>query len=180
MHALKTAIGLAWILFWVGWLASAVSSKQQAPSGRRVPLAGVTVIALVIVLRVGQGSGLEVHSLALVVAGAAVFAAGIALAVWARICLGRNWGMPMTRKLEPELVTTGPYRLVRHPIYTGLLLALLGTTLANNLFGLIVVALAGAYFTYAATVEERSLADAFPAAYPAYREHTWKLIPFLI
>jgi protein-S-isoprenylcysteine O-methyltransferase Ste14 len=75
-----------------------------------------------------------------------VFATGIALAIWARVHLGRNWGMPMTQKAEPELVTSGPYRFVRHPIYSGLLAWLLGTALVTNLIGLIIVAILGGYF----------------------------------
>jgi len=180
MHAIKSAIGICWIVFWVGWLAAALGSKQGRASSRRMPCAGVTALSVIIVLRVAGGSSLEVHSLGLVVVGAVVFACGLALAIWARVYLGGNWGMPMTQKLEPELVTTGPYRFVRHPIYSGLLLALLGTTLANNLFGLIVLLVAGAYFIYAATVEERNLAATFPTTYPAYRERTRKLIPFLL
>jgi protein-S-isoprenylcysteine O-methyltransferase Ste14 len=83
---------------------------------------GVFLIAGVL-----RGGSLAVHSLILAAIGALVFACGIALAVWARLHLGRNWGMPMTQRAEPELVTSGPYRFVRHPIYTGLLTALLGT-----------------------------------------------------
>ena len=54
----------------------------------------------------------------------AVFVLGLALAVWARVYLGRNWGMPMSAKADPELVTTGPYRRIRHPIYTGVILGM--------------------------------------------------------
>jgi protein-S-isoprenylcysteine O-methyltransferase Ste14 len=112
--------------------------------------------------------------------GAVVFASGIALAIWARINLGRNWGMPMTQKAEPELVTSGPYRFVRHPIYSGLLIGLLGTALATNLIGLIIVAVLGAYFYYSASVEEKNLIATFPVAYPAYRHRTKMLIPFVL
>jgi protein-S-isoprenylcysteine O-methyltransferase Ste14 len=48
--------------------------------------------------------------------GLALFSAGLGFAIWARVRLGRNWGIPMTQKDEPELVTSGPYHLVRHPI----------------------------------------------------------------
>ena len=109
-----------------------------------------------------------------------MFASGLALAVWARVDLGRNWGMPMTQKAEPELVTSGPYRFVRHPIYSGLLAAILGTALATNLIGVIIVAILGAYFYYSATVEEKNLTVTFPAAYPAYRASTKMLIPFVL
>ncbi len=86
----------------------------------------------------------------------------------------------MTQRAEPELVTSGPYRFVRHPIYSGLLTAMLGTVLVNNLLGLIVVAALTAYFYYCGTVEERNLAATFPAAYPQYRARTKMLIPFLL
>jgi protein-S-isoprenylcysteine O-methyltransferase Ste14 len=88
--------------------------------------------------------------------------------------------MPMTQRAEPELVTSGPYRFVRHPIYSGLLVAMLGTVLVNNLLGLIVVAVLVPYFYYCGTVEERNLTSTFPAAYPAYRSSTKMLIPFLL
>jgi protein-S-isoprenylcysteine O-methyltransferase Ste14 len=121
-----------------------------------------------------------VHSVALAAVGAALFAAGIALAVWARLHLGRNWGMPMTQRAEPELVTSGPYRFVRHPIYSGLLTAMLGTALVDSLLGLIVVAVLVAYFYYCGIVEERNLVVTFPKAYPEYRSRTKMLIPFLL
>jgi protein-S-isoprenylcysteine O-methyltransferase Ste14 len=87
--------------------------------------------------------------------------------------------MPMTRRDEPELVTTGPYRRVRHPIYTGIILALLGTALATALYGLIAVAVLSAYFIYSATREESFLAEQFPDTYPAYKHSTKMLVPFV-
>ena len=111
--------------------------------------------------------------------GVALFVLGLSLAIWARLYIGRNWGMPMTRKEEPELVTTGPYRRVRHPIYTGIILAMLGTALATTLFGLIAVAVLAAYFIYSATREESYLAGQFPDTYPAYKRSTKMLVPFV-
>jgi protein-S-isoprenylcysteine O-methyltransferase Ste14 len=86
----------------------------------------------------------------------------------------------MSQRAEPELVTSGPYRFVRHPIYSGLVLAMLGTALVNNLLGLILVAVRVAYFYYSRTVEERKLTATFPQAYPEYKSHTKMLIPFLL
>ena len=85
----------------------------------------------------------------------------------------------MTRKDDPELVTSGPYHLVRHPIYSGILLAAVGTAVALSWWWLIPVALAGVYFLYSATVEERYLTDQFPDTYPAYQRTTKMLIPFI-
>jgi protein-S-isoprenylcysteine O-methyltransferase Ste14 len=180
MRTLQTAIGLAWVIFWIYWLASAVSAKASTGGRRRIPMTGLTALSVFVVVRVFRGGGLAVHSPILGALGAVLFVSGLALAVWARIHLGRNWGMPMTERLEPELITSGPYRFVRHPIYSGLLLGLIGSALATNFLGLIIVLILGAYFLYAATVEERNLVTTFPAAYPAYREHTKMLIPYLL
>jgi protein-S-isoprenylcysteine O-methyltransferase Ste14 len=180
MHALRIAISVAWIIFLIYWAVSAADAKQGAGGRRRFPMAGMTALSVIVVLRVFRGGRFAVHSPVLEIIGAVVFAAGIAVAVWARVQLGRNWGMPMTQKAEPELVTSGPYRFVRHPIYSGLLSGVLGTMLANNLIGLIVVVVLGAYFVYSATVEEKNLTATFPAAYPAYRAGTKMLIPFVL
>jgi protein-S-isoprenylcysteine O-methyltransferase Ste14 len=180
MQALKLAVGVAWLAFWLYWLASAATSKASVRGGWRNRLTGVSVVAVIVIADAFRGDGLAVHSLPLAVVGAAVFVVGIGLAVWARLHLGRNWGMPMTQRAEPELITSGPYRFVRHPIYSGLLLAMLGTVLVNNLLGLIVVAVLTAYFYYCAAVEERNLVSTFPAAYPEYRGRTKMLIPFLL
>lgn len=85
----------------------------------------------------------------------------------------------MTQKQDPELVTSGPYRLVRHPIYSGVLVAGVGTAVALSWMWLTIVALAAIYFTYSATVEERYLTEQFPDTYPAYRRSTKMLVPFL-
>jgi protein-S-isoprenylcysteine O-methyltransferase Ste14 len=180
MQALKLAVGVAWIVFWIYWLASAATSKASVRGGWRNRLTGVSVVAVIVIGDAFRGDGLATRSVILAVIGAVLFASGIALAVWARLHLGRNWGMPMTQRAEPELVTSGPYRFVRHPIYSGLLTAMLGTVLVNNLLGLIVVAVLTAYFYYCGTVEERNLATAFPAEYPEYRGRTKMLIPFLL
>ncbi len=180
MHTLKTAIAVAWIIFWVYWFVSALGVKEGRASRRRIPLNALSALSVVLLLRVFRGGSLAVHSPVLAAIGTVVFASGIALAIWARVYLGRNWGMPMTQKAEPELVTSGPYRFVRHPIYSGLLAALLGTALATNLIGLIIVAVLGAYFYYSASVEEKNLTATFPTAYPAYRARTKMLIPFVL
>jgi protein-S-isoprenylcysteine O-methyltransferase Ste14 len=180
MHPLKLAIGCAWLVFWIYWIASASSSKESVRGGWRTRLTGVSAVGVFLIGGVLRDGSLAVHSVILVAIGAVLFGCGIALAVWARLHLGRNWGMPMTQRAEPELVTSGPYRFVRHPIYSGLLTAILGTALVNNLLGLIVVAVLVAYFYYCGIVEERNLVATFPKAYPEYRSRTKMLIPFLL
>jgi protein-S-isoprenylcysteine O-methyltransferase Ste14 len=180
MHPLQLIIDCAWLAFWIYWLVSASSSKESVEGGWRTRLTGVTAVGIFLIAGVFRLGRLAAHSLILAAVGALLFACGIALAVWARLHLGRNWGAPMTQRADPELVTSGPYRLIRHPIYTGLLTAMLGTALVNNLLGLVVVAVLVPYFYYCTIVEDRNLAAAFPETYPEYKNTTKRLIPFLL
>lgn len=180
MSALRTAILLAWAVFWLYWLISAVGAKK-AVGRRRIRSPGLAIIVLgAVLLRILHVHNYVLHSTAAQIIGAVVFASGLALAVWARLYLGQNWGMPMTQKEEPELVTSGPYRFVRHPIYSGILLGMVGSALAVNLWWLVAFLVLGAYFIYSARVEEGIMTRAFPDAYPSYRMHTKMIIPFVL
>jgi protein-S-isoprenylcysteine O-methyltransferase Ste14 len=86
----------------------------------------------------------------------------------------------MTQGAESELVTSGPYRFVRHPIYTGLLAGLLGTAIMTSPMGLVVVAILAGIFSVSAVVEEKNLMASFPTAYPQYRATTKMVIPFIL
>lgn len=182
MHALRAAVGVTWLAFWAYWLASAFGVKRGHRDVRgRFPLIAPIALALILLrIFVLRGHGAGIHSLVLAGIGAALLAAGLGVAVWARVVLGRNWGMPMSEKEDPELVTAGPYAVVRHPIYSGLLLGLVGTALVFSLLALAVPAILGVLFYRAASVEERNLEAALPNAYPAYRARTKMLIPFLL
>lgn len=182
MPGLRTAVLIVWVLFWLYWLISAANAKEGT-RGRslRARLPGLAFVVLaVVILRTATSVDLVVHSHVAKIVGTVVFLAGLALAVWARVHLGHNWGMPMTQKDEPELVTSGPYRLIRHPIYTGILLGVIGTALMVNLYLLILAAVMAAQFIYSARVEERNLTAAFPEAYARYRASSKMLIPFVL
>jgi protein-S-isoprenylcysteine O-methyltransferase Ste14 len=185
MSTFRTAIFVVWGAFWLYWLLSATTAKESSRQGSRTrairPVSLlVIVVAAVAIRRLRLSGGADVHSLALEILGTILFLSGLAFAVWARVHLGRNWGMPMTERAEPELVTSGPYRYVRHPIYSGILLGVLGTALALNLYYLIALGVLTVYFIYSATVEERTMTAAFPEAYPRYKAHTKMLIPFVL
>lgn len=181
MRAVELVFGVGWAAFWLYWIAAAFSMKRgRIPWGRELRIRLVFAVVVIVLVRVGAFRGHTLHSDPLRAAlGLALFALGLGLAIWARLHIGRNWGTPMTRKIEPELVTSGPYRLVRHPIYTGLIAAGIGTAVGLGWRLLLPVLLAGAYFVYSATVEERNLAEQFPDAYPAYRSSTKMLVPFV-
>ena len=111
--------------------------------------------------------------------GALLVAAGLGLAVWARLHLGRNWSGIVTLKQDHALIRTGPYRTIRHPIYTGLLLALAGTAAAIGEWrGVLAVLCALAGFLWKIRVEEQRMRETFPE-YEQYRERTAALIPLL-
>jgi protein-S-isoprenylcysteine O-methyltransferase Ste14 len=177
--SLRTVVLIIWGIFWIYWLVAAIGAKEGTRS-RRIRFPGLLIVVTIVVDRIFARNGLTTHSLILQIVGMVLFLSGLGLAVWARIYLGRNWGMPMTRKDEPELVTSGPYRYVRHPIYSGLLLAILGTAVATNVYWLIALAVMAIYFIYSARIEEQLMTSAFPSTYPGYRERTKMLIPFVL
>jgi len=181
VRAVELVFVVGWAGFWLYWLVAAVSvNRGRVPWARGLPIRAVIVVAVVVLVRVGvlRGRGLSTDPWRAGV-GLVLFASGLAFAIWARVNIGRNWGAPMTRKDEPELVTSGPYRLVRHPIYSGILLAAVGTAVALSWWWLVAVALVGGFFVYSATVEERYLTQQFPDTYPAYKCSTRMLIPFI-
>ena len=111
--------------------------------------------------------------------GALLVAAGLGLAVWARWHLGRNWSGVVTLKQDHALIRTGPYRAIRHPIYTGLLLALVGTAAAIGEWrGVLAVICALAGILWKIRVEEERMRQTF-AEYEQYRKGTAALIPLL-
>jgi protein-S-isoprenylcysteine O-methyltransferase Ste14 len=183
MYVIDYVIYGLWALFWLTWLAAALTAKRPAQSrmrqffGLRVAL----LVVLVLVSRTGvfKGHRAIVGNPVLQGVGMALFVAGLALALWARAHLGRNWGTPMSEKVDAELVTTGPYRYIRNPIYSGIILAAIGTAVAVSWYWLVVVVFMGAYFIYSATVEAHIMERLFPSDYPAYKRSTKMLIPFI-
>ena len=181
MRTVELVFAVGWAAFWLYWIVAAVSRKRgHIQWSRELRIRAVLLVLVVVLVRVGafHGRGYTGDPWRGAV-GLVLFAAALAFAVWARVHLGRNWGTPMTRKDDPELVTSGPYRLVRHPIYSGILVAGVGTGLALSWSWLIPVGLAAIYFIYGATVEERYLAEQFPEDYPAYTRSTKMLVPFV-
>jgi protein-S-isoprenylcysteine O-methyltransferase Ste14 len=180
MPALTSFVTAAWVAFGIYWMISAAGAKTGTRPRLAVLPRALIIVLVILLIPVFKGHHLTIHSPILHVLGVILLLSGLGFAVWARIYLGPNWGMPMTQKDEPELVTSGPYRFVRHPIYSGILLAALGTALAITFYWLIALIVLGAYFIYSATVEEKIMATSFPTTYPSYKMKTKMLIPFLL
>lgn len=182
MHAVVTLILVTWVIFWIAWFAASIGTKPGRTRWGRFAGFRIAIVLAVIILvraRVFRGQSI-VTSPWLEGIGLLVFVAGLALAVWARVHIGRNWGTPMSEKVDPELVTSGPYRVIRHPIYSGILLAMVGTAVAVSWYWLIAAVLLAGYFVPSAVMEEHYMERSFPDAYPPYKRSTKMLIPFLL
>ena len=113
--------------------------------------------------------------------GAAITGGGLLFSVWARRCLGTNWSQAVTIKEGHELVTSGPYALVRHPIYTGLLLAFAGTAVAVGEWrGLLAVALVSGVLWRKLRLEEKWMRARFGVLYETYSQRVAALVPYII
>jgi protein-S-isoprenylcysteine O-methyltransferase Ste14 len=113
--------------------------------------------------------------------GAAVTIAGLVFAVWARGYLGRNWSSSVTIKQGHELITTGPYAVVRHPIYTGILTGFLGMAIAiSQVRGFVVVVLILFAYWTKLRIEERWMRSEFGETYATYARRTAALVPYLL
>jgi protein-S-isoprenylcysteine O-methyltransferase Ste14 len=105
---------------------------------------------------------------------------GIGLAMLACGYLRRNWHMRVPDGESPKLITSGPFALVRHPLYGGLLLAILGSAIGQSSLWLLPLLVYGPYFIRAARGEERLLSERYPERYRAYMQRTKMLLPFVL
>jgi protein-S-isoprenylcysteine O-methyltransferase Ste14 len=174
----------SWAAFLITWLGTAWRAKRTAYRSPAAALGMAGFIVVVILLHFTLPhlpSSLVTlsPSFARGALGDILCVTGIAYAIRARLSLGSNWGLPMSRKESPALVTTGPYARVRHPIYTGVLLALLGSAIVTGIAVVFVALAVGGYFLVSAFREERHLRIEFPDAYPGYQARTKRFIPFL-
>jgi len=179
----------SWIAFLLIWMIGATRTKRptRIQSVRSQLLQrGLVAAGAILLFARGLGIGwLGVHllpdSLALAYAGVVLTIAGIAFAVWARFAIGRNWSATVTIKQDHELIRSGPYALVRHPIYSGILLALLGTAIAvDELRGLIAIVLFVAGFWLKSRTEESFMLQQFGDQYRRYQRQVKALIPFVV
>jgi protein-S-isoprenylcysteine O-methyltransferase len=188
-----TLILVCWLVFVLYWLISAVGVKRDIQPHTWRPALGlrlaVALLALLVLLVRTAARGQPVRPLRSLRFGAAhpltapvgvlLCALGIAFAIWARWHLGRNWSAVPTLKEGHELVTSGPYAYVRHPIYTGMLTALLGTALTLGWMAALVFVVCCMAFLWRVRVEEQLMRQQFPQEYAAYRARTKALIPFV-
>ena len=179
---------VCWSIFIVVWLVSAFRTKRTVERqsllsalAHRIPIGlGWWMLAFPR-LSPTMNRLILPRTMLLQIIGVAVCVYGLFFTLWARRTLAGNWSSDVTFKRDHELVRTGPYRFVRHPIYTGLLLMCLGTTIViGQLRGAIGLLLVGVGFWIKLSQEERLLLRHFPDAYPIYQREVKALVPFVI
>jgi protein-S-isoprenylcysteine O-methyltransferase Ste14 len=185
----KLFFSVVWIAFFLYWQIKAGNTKttqRLEPAASRMLRVFIFLIAIVLL----STTRIPLPWLYLQLwpagiwqfwVGAAVTIAGLLFAVWARVHLGRNWSRSVTIKQGHELITTGPYAVVRHPIYTGILTGFLGMAIAiSQVRGLVVCALIFLAFWIKLRMEEQWMRSQFGETYAAYARKTAALVPYLL
>lgn len=177
---------LAWCVYW--WILAhdvKPARRMESAGSRAAHIIPLVIVAFLLATPGAPGallSGRMLPATRLVFfTGAALVAAGLALSVWARTYLGRNWSGIVTVKADHELVRSGPYRFVRHPIYSGLLVAIIGSAMVRGEWrSVVAVVIAIVALWRKLRLEERWLGETFGEEYAKYRAEVSALIPFVL
>ena len=181
---------LCWAIFLIYWIISSFSVKRtverQGWGWQRVLILAAVIAAFILFSR-GASLSLDMamilwpQTLTVGIVADIITFIGLIIMLWARTALGRNWSANVVFKEKHELIVRGPYRYVRHPIYSGLLLMVLGAAIIQGrVAGFVVFIACFIGFLFKALQEERLLTKHFPEAYPDYKARVKALIPFVL
>ncbi|MBV8673861.1 MAG: isoprenylcysteine carboxylmethyltransferase family protein [Acidobacteriaceae bacterium] len=184
-------ISYAWLVLGILWLLAAIASKrtlQRQTRASRLFHAGLAFLGVALLFNLYQwfdGGWLATRIVpdqeVYVFGGAIVTVAGILFCIWARLVLGSNWSGTVTIKENHELVKRGPYQIVRHPIYTGILLGMLGTAFVYGFTRCFVgVLICGFAFWLKSQIEEQFMVQQFGEQYAQYCREVRALIPYIL
>jgi len=174
--AILSGLWIAWAIYWAVAARNVKVTQRAEPLASRIAFAIPVTIAVILLAGRVEPPSAETYWI-----GTALVAAGLGFSVWARLHLGRNWSGNVTIKQDHELIRTGPYRFVRHPIYSGLLLAFVGTAIVRGEWrGAAALAILFVAVWRKLKIEERFMSETFGDAYARYREEVRALIPFVL
>ena len=185
----KNIITICWGIIFVVWVLAAIFTKRTVyheSAVRRLRYLIPIVIGWFLLFRGRRlpspfNTPLIPQTDTILVVSSILCVCGLAICLWARAVLGRNWSGTVTLKENHELIVRGPYRLVRHPIYTGLLAMMLATAIQQGhiagMIGLVVVFVS---FWIKSSYEEELMVNQFPDQYPVYRDRVKRVIPFVL
>jgi len=182
-------ISACWILFAVIWLLAAFATKQSVYRESRLQRMRYVIPLLLGGFLLAKGHRLFdplnhrviPHVEALAWTGVVLCIAGFAFCIWARFTLGRNWSGVVTLKRGHELISDGPYALVRHPIYTGLLTMFVATVIVlGHVAGIIALPFVFVSLWIKLRYEEKLMLKQFPNEYATYQQRVKRIIPFIL
>ena len=177
-----------WVIFVIYWIIGALRVKAIAENqsyasalAHRLPILFGYWLVIYPNFPHALNQQLIPHTQLILAAACGLCVLGLIICIWARRTLAGNWSSDVTFKQGHELIRSGPYRFVRHPIYTGLLVMSIGTALAvgrlHSWLGVVVVAIG---FWIKLSQEERLMLRHFPDQYPLYRKQVKALIPWVL
>jgi protein-S-isoprenylcysteine O-methyltransferase Ste14 len=185
----KIIISASWGVFIVVWMLAALFAKRtvyRESAARRLRYILPILLGWFLIFR-GYRLGtpfnndLLPETNAILAAAAILCVCRLGLCLWARAVLGRNWSGTVTLKENHELIVRGPYRLVRHPIYTALMAMLIATWMEqSHIAGMIGLLLTFISFWIKLGQEEEVMQQQFPKQYPAYQLRTKRIVPFIL
>jgi protein-S-isoprenylcysteine O-methyltransferase Ste14 len=185
-HYLFPAIWIGYITYWWTMAANVKESVKTESALSRFTRAASIILAVVLLwlprvpIPLFEIRFLPQSELYFWI-GVAITAGGLSFSVWGRRHLGKNWSQAVTIKEDHKLIETGPYSIVRHPIYTGFLFGFVGTSIAlGEIRGLIAVALVFVVLYHKLKLEEKWLREQFGKPYEIYSQRVSALIPFII
>jgi protein-S-isoprenylcysteine O-methyltransferase Ste14 len=179
-------IEVAWAVIVVVWVVMAFRTKRTvARSGGVARLAVLYVIAVIVLTRPLAHTSLHHHiwkpSAAVSMVALVLIVAGAVFALWARLTIGTNWSGVVTLKQDHELMQSGPYHVVRHPIYTGLLTMGVASALQyDEPFSFILLAVVIVMLAFKIRLEEKLMTESFPDQYPQYRQRVKAIVPYIL
>jgi protein-S-isoprenylcysteine O-methyltransferase Ste14 len=182
-HHLAGRMWLVWLIIWLALAFFSKSTKRRESGAERMQHVIPVVLGCMLVFNEGFGGTWVSRRIfpgnpSLLLICVAVTALGLLFSLWARFALGSNWSGAVTIKDGHQLIREGPYRRIRHPIYTGLLAAFLATAVAQGLVsGILGFVLVAAGIYRKALREERFLAQEFGESFVEHRRHTGMFLP---
>jgi protein-S-isoprenylcysteine O-methyltransferase Ste14 len=184
---LVPGLWVAWLLYWrISAIGVKAARRRESSASRAAHLVPLVLAAILLWIDSIPAGGVLFErflprSNGAYWSGTALLALGLAFSVWARLYIGRNWSATVTIKEDHELIRGGPYALVRHPIYSGLLLAFIGSAIARAEWrGVLAVLIVLVALWRKLRLEERFMSETLGDEYRRYREHTAALIPYLL
>jgi protein-S-isoprenylcysteine O-methyltransferase Ste14 len=184
MTIYQQIVAACWGVLLVVWfvLALALGRRSGHRSTRawllRFAVVAVLVVAAYLLTRGRPPPVFVEPTRGVAVIGAALCVAGLGFALWSRITMGRHWAMPIAEREESDLVSTGPFAYVRHPIYTGVIAMLIGSALnVPGSYAEVLTAIIS--LIVLARKEEREMLQLLPRVYPPYLERTKRFVPFV-